>query len=106
MPISYTIDLLLGIVFRECNGPIVLKELEDHWRELLLDPKLPAEDPLVIFTDLQLCEINLNGEKLLNLIDTVITPIFGTRQWISAVVVSTGVDFGTSRQFSTYSEHL
>jgi len=104
MPISYTIDLADEVVYRTYTDVVAYDDFAEHWRELLADPDLPSEGPLLLVADMRAAKIDLDGESVLRLVKSVIQPLLNGRKWISAVVVGFPRDFGTTRQFSGCSD--
>ena len=104
MPITYRIDPDSGTVFRRFAGETTAEDFERHWKEMMSDPELPAEGPLLLVADMCECEMRLYGEDVYQLVNCVIEPLLGGRHWISAVVVRTTTQCGVTNQFMVYSE--
>ena len=104
MPITYRIDPGLGLVLRRFEGETTAEDFERHWRELMSDPELPAEGPLLLVADMCECEFRLYGEDVHQIVNCVIEPLLAGRRWVSALVVSSSTQRGVANQFMVYSE--
>lgn len=100
MPIEYYVDNKQGLVFKRFHGQVDIKQLRDHWRELMADAD--AMEFAAWVTDIREATVRFNGAELELLVRTVIEPRLKDVRWLSAVVANPGVQYGVTNQFSVY----
>ncbi len=102
MPILYSIDTELDIIRERWEGEVSAAELREHWIRYLADPRvLEIRKTLV---DLRRARITFTGDELWFLIETVVVPKLGGRDWTTAIVTDDRVQFGVSRQYQVFAE--
>jgi len=101
MPISYTIDHDLGVVFRTFTGDITLEVLAQHYKELLSDTN--TAEIMTWVTDMRGCTLSVRGDDIRELVWQHIEPRMKGRRWHCATIVDTGVQYGAANQFAVYS---
>lgn len=100
MPISYTIDHELGVIFATWQGEITADELARHWAVVFSDPGFKSVRRTL--ADVRAATIAFTGAELARLVDTLAAPAVGEAGWKAAIVVSQTAQFGMSRQFHVF----
>jgi hypothetical protein len=102
MPIQYRIDRAAGIIEETWSGTITIGDLREYWRGYLADPEVLALRRTI--ADLREADIAFTGGELDALVQTLVIPILGDREWKTAIVVSRPAQFGVGRQYQVYAE--
>ena len=103
MPISYSIDAQLGIILETWVGNVSASDLTEYWRNYLADPKVLSLRRTLV--DLRQANLTFTGRELSDLISHIVDPILQGRDWKTAIVVDSPVQFGVSRQYHIFAEH-
>jgi hypothetical protein len=102
MPITYTVDTEQNVVLVTWRGDVTGDEYRAHLRTMLQDPDaLRAGRSL---TDLREANVLAHGAELNAILDAEALPRLGGRQWKTAVLVSSNVNFGVARQYQILAE--
>jgi hypothetical protein len=97
MPITYTVDTEQNVVLVTWRGDVTGGEYRAHLRTMLQDPDaLRAGRSL---TDLREANVVAHGAELNAILDEEALPRLAGRQWKTAVLVSSTVNFGVARQY-------
>jgi hypothetical protein len=100
--ISYSIDQTKGIVFIVYAGDITAEDIGGYWSKLLTDPEVLRIGRSLV--DLRKARLLLTGQELQDKVRRVAAPLLQGRQWRSAIVVASPVQFGKARQYEVFSE--
>ena len=103
MPISYVIDYEKGLIVETWTGDVAAADLAEHWRHYLADPDVLAIRSTLV--DLRACRILFTGAQLAAMVDAVAAPKLGGRDWRTALLADSPVQFGVSRQYQVFAEH-
>ncbi len=102
MPITYTVDKEQNVVLVTWQGDVTGDEYRAHLRKMLQDPDaLRAGRSL---TDLRQANVLLRGTELEAIGSAEATPRLLGRQWKTAVLVSSAVNYGLARQYEMLSQ--
>ena len=102
MPITYTVDQQQNVVLVTWQGNVTGDEYRAHLRTMLQDPDaLRAGKSL---TDLTQANVLLSGAELNAIGNAEAAPRLAGRQWKTAVLVSSPLNFGLARQYEMLSE--
>jgi hypothetical protein len=97
MPITYTVDKEQNVVLVTWRGDVTGDDYRAHLRTMLQDPDaLRAGRSL---TDLREANVLVHGAELNAILDAEALPRLAGRQWKTAVLVSSTVNFGVARQY-------
>jgi hypothetical protein len=102
MPISYSIQANGAYILEEWEGTVSIKDLEEYWTKMLADPEVVRIRRTL--ADLTKADLAFKGHELDSLIRSLLLPKFTGREWKSALVVGSTVQFGISRQYQTFAE--
>ena len=103
MPISYAIDHQQSVIVETWTGDVAAADLAEHWRRYLADPAvLDLRRTLV---DLRQCRILFTGAQLAAMVDTIVVPVLQGRDWRTALLTESPVQFGVSRQYQVFAEN-
>lgn len=102
MPISYLVDHEKRVIFETWTGNVDATDLLSYWRRYLADPDVLSIRRTLV--DLRQCSIRFTGTELSHLVKTVVEPSLHGRDWKSAFVVDSPVEFGVARQYSVFAE--
>jgi hypothetical protein len=102
MPITYSIDPQLGVIFEKWSGDVLASDLASYWRSYLADPQVMAIRKTVV--DLRDSNPRFTGAELSDLINTIVLPVLAGREWVTAIVVGKPVHVGVSRQYQVFAE--
>ena len=102
MPITYSIDPQLGVIFEKWSGDVLASDLASYWRSYLADPEVIAISRTVV--DLRDSNPRFTGAELADLINTIVLPVLAGREWVTAIVVGKPVHVGVSRQYQVFAE--
>lgn len=102
MPISYSIDPELGVIRERWERAVSAADLREHWMRYLADPEVLAIRKTLV--DLRHAQITFTSDELWFLIETVVVPKLGGRDWTTAIVTADRVQFGVSRQYQVFAE--
>ena len=102
MPITYSIDPQLGVIFEKWSGDVLASDLASYWRSYLADPEVIAIRKTVV--DLRDSNPRFTGAELADLINTIVLPVLAGRGWVTAIVVGKPVHVGVSRQYQVFAE--
>jgi len=102
MPITYSIDPQLGVIFEKWSGDVLASDLASYWRSYLADPEVIAIRKTVV--DLRDSNPRFTGAELADLINTIVLPVLAGREWVTAIVVGKPVHVGVSRQYQVFAE--
>jgi len=102
MPITYTVDQEQSVVLVTWRGDVTGEDYRAHLRTMLQDPDaLRAGRSL---TDLRQANVLVHGAELNAILDAEALPRLAGRQWKTAVLVSSTVNFGVARQYQILAE--
>lgn len=102
MPITYTIDRAEKLITEVWTGAIAAKDLAAYWKRYLENPEVLAIRRTIV--DLRQAEIRFSGSDLDALIQTIVLPVLGGRDWKTAIVVGTSIHHGVSRQYQVFAD--
>jgi hypothetical protein len=102
MPITYSIDRASGIIFEVWAGGVAAADLRRYWQGYLADPDVLALRRTLV--DLRGADLRFTGGELADLVDQVVLPALGGRDWTTAIVVGRPAQFGVSRQYQVFAE--
>jgi hypothetical protein len=102
MPITYSIDPQLGVIFEKWSGDVLASDLASYWRGYLADPQVIAIRKTVV--DLRDSNPRFTGAELSELINTIVLPVLAGREWVTAIVIGKPVHVGVSRQYQVFAE--
>lgn len=102
MPISYTIDSAIRVIFETWNGEVTAADLESYWKRYLDDPEVMKIRTTLV--DLRAAEILFRSVELDHLVKTLVLPKLAGRKWKSALLVGGPVQFGVSRQYQVFAD--
>lgn len=100
--IRYVFDRERDLILEEWVGKITRDALSLHWREFVANPVVM--DCRRTIVDLSRAEIDLNGEDLKALINSLVVPALNGRKWITAIIAGGLMQHGVSRQYGVYAE--
>jgi hypothetical protein len=102
MTLTYRVDSALNVVFETWSGALTRADLRDGWERLMSDPAVQACRRSL--ADLTGAEFRLTGAELEDAVRGIILPRVQGGPWCSALVVSTPLSYGVSRQFQVFAE--
>jgi hypothetical protein len=102
MPITYSIDADLGVIFEAWQGDVTAADLRRYWQAYLADPRVMALRRTLV--DLREARILFTGPEFFDLVADVVKPALGGRRWTTAIVVARAVQFGVSKQYQAFAE--
>jgi hypothetical protein len=102
MPIHYRIDHAARIIEETWVGTVTINDLSDYWRIYLADTDVLSLRRTVV--DLRDADIAFNGLELQDLVETLVLPILGGRDWKTAIIVHDPVQFGVARQYNVFAD--
>ena len=102
MPISYTVDSDRGMVLVTWQGDVTEEEYRAHLREMLRDPEALRTGKCL--ADVRQANVLMSGAQLNAVANTEAIPRLAGRQWKTAVVVSSTVNYGVARQYEILSD--
>jgi len=100
MPISYTIDHEVGVIFATWRGEVTADELARHWGVVFADPGFKTVRRTL--ADVRAASIAFSGAELARLVETMAAPAVGAGGWKAAIIVSQTAQFGMSAQFHVF----
>ncbi|GFO66968.1 hypothetical protein GMLC_05470 [Geomonas limicola] len=100
MPISYSIDREMGVIFELWEGDISKKDLAEYWSTFLSDPEVLTIRKTV--ADIRKATPMFNGDDLSDLIHAIVHPAIDGLSWKTALVVENPHQFGVSRQYQVF----
>jgi hypothetical protein len=102
LPITYSIDRSLGVIFEVWRGDVTADDLGRYWTAYLENPEvLELRRTLV---DLRAAEIQFTGSEMLHLVSSIVLPVLNGRDWKTAIVVQKPAQFGLSKQYHFFAE--
>jgi len=102
MPITYTVDTGQNVVFVTWQGDVTAEDYRAHLRTMLQDPDaLRAGRSL---TDLRQAKVLMSGAELNAIGKAEAAPRLVGRKWKTAVLVSSLLNYGLTRQYQTLSQ--
>lgn len=102
MPISYTVDKERNVVLVTWQGDVTAQDYRQHLRTLLEDPDaLRAGKSLTDLTD---AKVLVSGAELNAIGSAEAAPRLAGREWKTAVLVSSVVNYGVARQYQILSQ--
>jgi hypothetical protein len=102
MPISYTVDKERNVVLVTWQGDVTAEDYRSHLRAMLQDPDALRTGRSL--TDLSQANILMSGVELNAVATAEALPRLAGRQWKTAVLVSSTLNFGVARQYQILSE--
>lgn len=103
MPITYRIDHDKNVIFETWTGSICAADLQAYWKDYLADPEVMEIRRTIV--DLRAAIMDFNGNELRSLVQSIVKPALGGKEWTTALVVLGGsVEFGVSRQYQVFAE--
>lgn len=102
LPITYSIDKSLGVIFEIWRGDVTADDLGRYWAAYLENPEVLALRRTLV--DLREAEIRFSGSEMLQLVLTVVLPVLNGRDWKTAIVVQKPLQFGVSKQYHFFAE--
>jgi hypothetical protein len=102
MAITYTIDHERKLIREVWTGEIDAAELGAYWERYLSDPEVMEIRRTLV--DLRQAKILFTGAEMDDLIRFVVRPLLGDRDWKTAIVVESAMQFGVSRQYQAFAE--
>ena len=103
MPITYSIDAGVGVIFEVWTGQITADYLRSYWQAYLADPEVIELRRTLV--DMREARIQFTGQELLSLVTSVVTPALQGLDWKTAIVIAHPVQFGVSKQYQVFAEH-
>jgi hypothetical protein len=104
MPITYSIDLSVGVVFEEWSGTVSIDEIREHWTTVLSNPD--AQRCRRTLADLRRLEVHLSWSEVRAVANDVLVRMIGPEGWRVAEVVSADVQYGRVMQFKAAAEQV
>jgi hypothetical protein len=102
MPISYTVDKKENVVMVTWKGDVTGDDYREHLRTMLRDPDaLRAGRSL---TDLRQANVLMSGVELTAIGTAEALPLLAGREWRTAVLVGSPLNFGVARQYQILSQ--
>ena len=102
MTIDYRLDPCNTYITETWRGSVSAADLREHWEHYLRDVRvLNLRRTLV---DLRDASLSFTGEELAALVRSIVVPLLGGRDWITAIVVARPSQFGVSRQYHVFAE--
>ena len=102
MPITYVIDAQERLIFEDWTGEVSAADLAEYWRRYLADPEVLAIRRTIV--DLRNSTPMFTGTELNALVKSIVQPVLGNRDWITALIVSRPLQMGVSRQYQVFAE--
>ncbi len=102
MPITYSIDNSLGVIFEVWRGHITVESLGEYWKAYLANPDVMKCRRTL--ADIRESEIAFTGAEISNAITSIVVPRLGGKTWRTAILVAAPVQFGISRQYQAFAE--
>ena len=102
MPITYRLDRTARLVEETWTGRVDKEDLKAYWLRFLADPEVLAIRRTLV--DLRASTPVFTGDQLDDLVQTVVLPVLGDRDWQTAIVVDGPLQFGVSRQYQVFAE--
>jgi hypothetical protein len=102
MPISYSVDHEKRVIFETWTGEIDATELASYWQRYLADPDVLSIRRTLV--DLRHCRIRFTGAQLSHLVQGIVEPSLHGKDWKTAIVADSPVEYGVSRQYGVYAE--
>ncbi len=100
MPVTYQIDACRGLIQTRCVGAVSLADVQQHFRQLALDPRLP-DRPDVLLDLLDLTSVPQSDQ--LRAVAADIQSLASSIRWGAfAVVADRDVLFGMSRMLEAF----
>jgi hypothetical protein len=103
MSITYRIDEDVGVIFETWKGDVSAHELGEYWKGYLADPEVMKLRRTLV--DLRSAKLMFSGSDMSVLIQTVVNPVLEGRDWKTAIVVNSPIQFGVSRQYGVFADH-
>ena len=102
MPITYSIDRENRVIEEKWMGTIDKDDLADYWKRYLEDPEVLDIRRTIV--DLREAHILFTGHQMEALISSIVLRALKGRDWKTAIVVDTLVQFGVSRQYQVFAD--
>ena len=103
MPITYTIDREQKLISEVWTGEIRAADLAEYWKQYLCDHDVMEIRRTIV--DLRQAVILFNGSEMDNLIQSIVLPALKGKDWKTAIVVDSPLQFGISRQYQVFAGH-
>jgi hypothetical protein len=102
MPITYALDRSRNLIIETWTGTVHAADLAAHWRTYLADPAVM--DCRRTLVDLREADLAFTGTELASLVEALVVPVLGERNWATALLVAAPSQFGKSRQYQVFAE--
>src|SRR5206468_12056784 len=84
MPISYSVDKSMRVVFEVWSGDVCAADLRRYWQGYLADPEVLALRRTLV--DLRGANLHFSGWELAELVASVVLPVLKGSDWQTAIV--------------------
>jgi hypothetical protein len=102
MPISYAIDPLHALLEEVWVGEIFTGDIRAHWQGVMQDPV--AMNLRRSLVDLRKARFRLAPGELRQLVEGVILPHLGLRDWTSAIVLSSRAQLQSTAEYQAVAQ--
>lgn len=103
MPITFSIDHERRVIHESWEGDITIDDLRDYWTLILSHPEVIAIRRTLV--DLRRANVLFTGTQMWDLVNCLVIPRLGGRDWKTAILVESPTQYGISRQYQVFAEH-